>query len=107
MDTAFSVAAAAYGQAQSLISGNSSGKLQQVAIAQDTPSFGDMVSQSVQQVVDQGAKSDQLTMDMVKGKANVVDVVTALSQTELAVQSMTAIRDRVISAYESIMQMPI
>jgi flagellar hook-basal body complex protein FliE len=37
----------------------------------------------------------------------VVDVVTALSQTELAMQSMVAVRDKVISAYEEIMRMPI
>ncbi|WP_374625929.1 flagellar hook-basal body complex protein FliE, partial [Devosia sp.] len=36
-----------------------------------------------------------------------VDVVTALSQTELAMDTMVAVRDRVISAYEEIMRMPI
>jgi len=34
-------------------------------------------------------------------------VVTALSQTELAMDTMVAVRDRVISAYEEIMRMPI
>jgi flagellar hook-basal body complex protein FliE len=44
---------------------------------------------------------------MVDGKANVVDVVTAISQTEIAIESMVTVRDRVISAYEEIMRMPI
>jgi flagellar hook-basal body complex protein FliE len=41
------------------------------------------------------------------GKGNVVDVVTAISQTEMAVESVVTVRDRVISAYEEIMRMPI
>ena len=46
-------------------------------------------------------------MQMVQGKADPVDVVTAISQTEVAIQGMVAVRDRVISAYEEIMRMPI
>ena len=57
--------------------------------------------------VDQGKAADQMAMDMVSGKANVVDMVTALSETEMAIESMVTIRDRVISAYEEIMRMPI
>ncbi len=40
-------------------------------------------------------------------RRHVVDVVTAISQTEIAMETMVAIRDRVISAYEEIMRMPI
>ena len=46
-------------------------------------------------------------MDMVNGKANVIDVVTALAETEMAMETMVTVRDRVISAYEEIMRMPI
>ena len=41
------------------------------------------------------------------GKADMVDVVTAMSQAELAMETMVTVRDRVISAYEEIMRMPI
>ncbi len=46
-------------------------------------------------------------MDVVNGKGDMVDVVTAISQTELAMETMVTVRDRVISAYEEIMRMPI
>ena len=36
-----------------------------------------------------------------------IDVVTAVAETEVALQSMVSIRDRVISSYEEIMRMPI
>ena len=58
-------------------------------------------------VVDQGKAADQMALDSLSGKANVVDMVTALSETEMAIESMVTIRDRVISAYEEIMRMPI
>ena len=48
-----------------------------------------------------------MALDLVNGKGDVVDVVTAISQTEIAMETMVTIRDRVISAYEEIMRMPI
>ena len=69
--------------------------------------FGKLLSDQVQGVIDAGKTSDQMSLDLVNGKANVVDVVTAISQTQLAMESMVAVRDKVISAYEEIMRMPI
>ena len=70
-------------------------------------SFGCRFATSFRAVVDQGKVSDQMALDMVSGKANVVDMVTALSETEMAIESMVTLRDKVISAYEEIMRMPI
>ena len=69
--------------------------------------FAKLLGQAVQGVVDSGKVSDARSMDMVNGKGDMVDVVTAISQTELAMDTMVAVRDRVISAYEEIMRMPI
>jgi flagellar hook-basal body complex protein FliE len=69
--------------------------------------FASLLADSVQGIVDTGKASDRQALDMVDGKANVVDVVTAISQTEIAIESMVTVRDRVISAYEEIMKMPI
>ena len=46
-------------------------------------------------------------MAMASGKANVVDVVTAVAETEVAVGTLVSVRDRVIQSYEEIMRMPI
>ena len=108
MAVPFSVAKAAYGQTQQLVTNkdglfNPTDKMG----GSNTPDFGQLVSDSLQGVVDAGKKSDALSADMVNGKANIVDVVTAVSQSELAIDSLVAVRDRVISAYEEIMRMPI
>jgi len=71
------------------------------------PSFGTMVKEAINSVVEAGRKSDGQAQAMAAGKANIVDVVTAVSETEVAVEAMVSIRDKVISAYEEIMRMPI
>ena len=69
--------------------------------------FAKLLADSLQSVVDSGRTSDAKMMDLVNGKGDMVDVVTAVAQTEIAVESMVAVRDRVVNAYEEIMRMPI
>jgi flagellar hook-basal body complex protein FliE len=69
--------------------------------------FAKVLADTVQGMVDSGRVSDQKAMDLVNGKGDIVDVVTAISQTEMAIETMVSVRDRVISAYEEIMRMPI
>jgi flagellar hook-basal body complex protein FliE len=69
--------------------------------------FGSILKDVVGSVVEAGRKSDAQTQAMAAGKANIVDVVTAVSETEVAVEAMVAVRDKVIQAYEEIMRMPI
>jgi flagellar hook-basal body complex protein FliE len=46
-------------------------------------------------------------MAMTSGKGNVMDVVTAVAETDVAVSTLVSVRDRVIQSYEDIMKMPI
>ena len=107
MSVPFNAVSAAYNNASKLI--QEQGKASANALGQGAqgPDFGKLLTDQLQGVMDAGKKSDQLSLDMVNGKANVVDVVTAISQTELAMESMVAVRDKVISAYQEIMRMPI
>jgi flagellar hook-basal body complex protein FliE len=70
-------------------------------------SFGDVLKQAMHAVSDAGHKSDAQTAAAVRGKGNMVDVVTAVAETEVAIDAVVAVRDRVIAAYEEIMRMPI
>jgi flagellar hook-basal body complex protein FliE len=71
------------------------------------PSFGDMLKGVLNSVAESGHKTDAQTQAMLTGKADMIDVVTAVSETEVAVQSLVAVRDKVIEAYQNIMSMPI
>jgi flagellar hook-basal body complex protein FliE len=71
------------------------------------PSFGAVLKDAVGSVMEAGKKSDAQTMAMSSGKANVMDVVTAVAETDVAVSTLVSVRDRVIQSYEDIMRMPI
>ena len=71
------------------------------------PSFGALLKDAIGGVLDAGKKSDAQTVAMAAGKANVMDVVTAVAETDVAVSTLVSVRDRVIQSYEDIMKMPI
>lgn len=69
--------------------------------------FGAMLERTLAGTVAAGRASDHKAQALVAGKADIVDVVTAVAETEVAIESMVSIRDKVIQAYQEIMQMPI
>jgi flagellar hook-basal body complex protein FliE len=71
------------------------------------PSFGDLLKDAIGDVVDGGRKADSQTSAMATGKANVMDVVTAVAETDVKVSTLVSVRDKVIAAYEDIMKMAI
>ncbi len=70
-------------------------------------SFGAVLKDAIGSVMDAGKKSDAQTVAMASGKSNVMDVVTAVAETDVAVSTLVSVRDRVIQSYEDIMRMPI
>ena len=62
---------------------------------------------ALNEAVQSSRHAEQQMTAQVQGKADMVDVVTAVSETEVAVETMVAVRNKVIEAYQSIMSMPI
>ncbi|CAK0755306.1 Flagellar hook-basal body complex protein FliE [Azospirillaceae bacterium] len=52
-------------------------------------------------------KSEQLSAMAAIGRADLTDVVNAVTNAEVTLQTVTAVRDKVITAYQEIMRMPI
>src|ERR1700712_1975473 len=69
--------------------------------------FGAVLQDPTGSLREAGKKSDAQTVAMASGKANVMDVVTAVAETDVAVSTLVSVRDRVIQSYEDIMKMPI
>lgn len=69
--------------------------------------FGGMVSDAVGKLVESGKTAEKGAVALTEGKADMVNVVTAMAETEVALETMVSVRDRVIAAYEEIMRMPI
>jgi flagellar hook-basal body complex protein FliE len=70
-------------------------------------SFLDMVGDSLMSATQTGKKSETMAMQAIRGKADLADVVTAVTDAETALNTVVAIRDKVINAYQDILKMPI
>lgn len=70
-------------------------------------SFGSVLQNAMNEAIETGHTAETSAMQAISGEGNLTDVVTALSRVQLALQTTTAIRDRVVSAYQDIMKMPI
>lgn len=69
--------------------------------------FGDMLKAAMTDAVQASRKAESQMAAQVAGKAELVDVVTAISAAETSLETVMAVRDQVISAYQEIMRMPI
>lgn len=69
--------------------------------------FGATLERAVQGAIDLGQKADAQTMQAISGGGDLTQVVTAVAQAQLTLQTATVIRDRVVQAYQDIIKMPI
>ncbi len=68
------------------------------------PSFGDVLKQSVQSAIDSQHTSEKTAAASLVGKADMTEVLQAVNNAEIALNTVIAVRDRVVNAYEEIMR---
>ena len=73
----------------------------------DGPDFAQVLSQTVGDMVQSSHRAEQAMAAHTQGRAQLVDVVTAVSSAQSSLETVMAVRDQVISAYQEIMRMPI
>src|ERR1700689_766672 len=71
------------------------------------PSFSAVLKDMINAVAETAQKSDVQAQAVAAGKANMIDVVTAVAETETTMQTLVSVRDKVIAAYEDVLKMPI
>ncbi|PNU02730.1 flagellar hook-basal body complex protein FliE [Novosphingobium guangzhouense] len=69
--------------------------------------FGAMVEGMVSQTGDALRNAETQSIKQIGGKGDLIDVVTAIGAAETALDTVVAVRDRVVSAYSDIMKMQI
>ena len=94
------IAAKAYGNSLNIAK-------QGVSSGDDGVSFSDFLKDTARNTVDTLRNSEQMSAKAVTGEANIIDVVEAVGAAELTLQTVVAVRDRLISAYQEIMRMPV
>ena len=109
MDTSATQAVAAYsqalGRAQNMPATGEVGA--DVATAGQAGSFGALLRDQLTDVVETGKIAERQSLKAATGKADLVDVVAAVNNAEMALQTVVAVRDRMVQAYQEIMRMPI
>lgn len=75
--------------------------------AGDSPSFGAMVETMVGDTAAKLHSAESASAHQVAGKGDLIDVVTAIGAAETALDTMVAVRDKVVAAYQDIMRMQI
>jgi flagellar hook-basal body complex protein FliE len=71
------------------------------------PSFGALLEQTLSGAIDAGRKGEATATAAVSGQTSLQDVVEAVNAAELTLQTVVAVRDRMIAAYQEILRMPI
>ncbi|MCE9508355.1 MAG: flagellar hook-basal body complex protein FliE [Alphaproteobacteria bacterium] len=68
--------------------------------------FGDLLKQSLQNTVESQHRSEKVSAAALSGKADMTDVLQALTNAEMALNTVLAVRDKVVQAYEQVMRTP-
>ncbi len=102
-------ATSAYGRALGIgkDSGGLLGKAGGVGASAGAGGFGDMVEHLVGDAAGSMRAAESASAKQVAGKGDLIDVVTAMGAAETALDTVVAVRDRVVSAYSDIMRMQI
>ena len=76
--------------------------------ADGTAEFGGLVKDAISSAADTMAKGEKLsTAAVTGGNADLTSVITAVTNAELTLQTVVAVRDKVVQAYQDIMRRPI
>ncbi|MGE0408575.1 MAG: flagellar hook-basal body complex protein FliE [Amphiplicatus sp.] len=71
------------------------------------PDFQAMLGAALSETTGALQAGEAAAREAASGKAGLVDVVTAISAAEVALETAISVRNRVIEAYQDIMRMPI
>lgn len=93
-------AVSAYGRRQKSVGSAGGG-------AAGSAGFGGMVENVIAGTADALKTAEAASARQVAGKGDLVDVATAIGAAEMALDTVVAVRDRVVNAYTEIMRMQI
>ncbi|WP_420566449.1 flagellar hook-basal body complex protein FliE [Thalassobaculum sp.] len=69
--------------------------------------FASFVQDAAETSIDTMYKGETLSKAGIAGTADLTEVVAAVNDAELTLQTVTALRDKLVSAYQEIIRMPI
>jgi flagellar hook-basal body complex protein FliE len=67
--------------------------------------FGDMLKSAIEGAIGDEQKGETTSMQAVAGNADINSVVAAVTNADVTLQTVVAVRDKVVSAYQEILHM--
>src|SRR6201995_5417867 len=95
--------AAAYQSTAAMGGASSSGAAAPTA----APGFSDFLSGAIKDSINTISQGEKAASAQAAGQANIVDVVNSVNAAELTLDTVVAVRDKVVGGYQSIMNIPI
>lgn len=96
------IAARAYGNTSSMPTSPSG-----VQNTSGGQSFKDFMTDTIEESIDTMKTGEKMQAAAVKGEADITQVVQAVGASEITLETIVALRDKMVSAYQEIMRMPI
>ena len=96
-------------RAVSAVTGVGAGKSPQQAAAAGGADFGQALKSAIDQVSQAQASAQQMSQEFAAGNSNVnlQDVMINLQKANLSFQQMVQVRNKLVTAYQNIMNMPV
>jgi flagellar hook-basal body complex protein FliE len=101
------LAAKAYAAAQAQTPGQPGAPDGDAAKLGGPANFSEVLNNVLSDTIHQSRQAESQIVAGVQGKTDLVNVVTAISSAETSLQTVIAVRDQVIAAYQQVMQMQI
>ncbi len=69
--------------------------------------FASLVKGAIHEARRIGERSERLSLNAIQDRADLTQVITAVKEAEMTLQSMVNVRDKVLESYQRILRMPI
>ncbi len=70
------------------------------------PDFEELITEALDKARDAGYQGESVSAKSLENKAEYHELVTAVNNADLTLRTVVAVRDRMISAYQDIIKMP-
>jgi flagellar hook-basal body complex protein FliE len=72
-----------------------------------TSQFSSIVQELIKTRVQKVKNADKVSLDAIKGRTGMIEVMEAINNSEIALQEIVTVRDKIVASYLDILKMPL
>ena len=72
-----------------------------------TSQFSSIVQELIKTRMQKVKNADKVSLDAIKGRTGMIEVMEAINNSEIALQEIVTVRDKIVAAYLDILKMPL